>query len=447
MTDGAVGTARVPRLPLMIKLISGYLRLLALGLLGALVFPSCVYDTYDEDLDGNDQAVRLVLQINAIGPDTRADNAGVVEMINSLRIIMINEDGALEVNDKITSADVKKEAAGFSYTYFRFISPGKKRVYLVANEESVGEVRFSDTSDLPSLPTNSLSSLFSHFTAGADAVAAGQNMEKVLGRVYFNNDNTLSGTDGKIYLPYSSTYEITVEDIGGITHLENPLYLVPVATKLDLIFINRREKTAQVDDVLFCSLNRNNYLNARLDPSEQTRQLHEQNVWWIDWLQACSVASQSAQDNVEFNKLWGWIKKYELPLPGEQKIQKSLNPNGDLWVVDALEDKNNPYKLQVGPFYLPESIQPTTHTPDEYDNPEDAPQPGDQLYTLTFKVRNQGEDVSYTIAGIELFDVKALFRGTHVVVTAEFFENEVEIYAEIGPWVKRRFLGFLQEDV
>lgn len=421
-------------------------------LAGMLTLGSCVFEDYDPatpDASQTEDGIRLVMHIRTLGSRYAADNEGApIEMMRSLRIIMIDESGHLEANDRIVSDQTMKEAAGYTYSYMRMISPGKKRVYLVANEEQTGSIGISDMTDLPAgLPLGSMTDLLSYFRAGTESTAMGTNLEKVLNRVYFKSD-LKPNSDGTIYLPYSAVYDIEVNDDTEhpITQLETPLYLVPAATKVDLVFINHRKADAQVEDVLFCNVNPHNYLNAQLEDSEKTRKLEDNEVWWIDWLQACAETSQTAEDNTAFNRQWGWIKYYGMPLPDEKKEARSLNTNGDEWVVDGLVDRNNPSSLKVGPFYLPEGKQPYSPDPDDLIDPDDPPQAGDHRYTLTFKVHNRGTETVYTIEGNVINNLKAFFRATHVVITAEFYENNVEIYAEISPWIKRLFLGYVQEE-
>ena len=435
------------------KFFSTYIGKLMTGILAILALTSCVYDDAEDFADSQADNVRIVLRINTLSSVNTAENSSIVEMIRSLRIIIIDESGYIDVNDRIVTDETAGEANGFDYTYMRVVSPGKKNIYLVANEESVSKVGITDYTDLPtSLPLTNLTSLLSYYSAGSESTARGKNLERVLNRVYFETDYSIMHEGDAVYLPYSSMYEITINEPeedsqSSVTRIENPLYLVPAAVKMDLTFVNYRKNNAQVDDVILYSFNSHNYLNAQLDEKELFRTFNGEKTWWVDWLEACAKASQTAADNEAFNKEWGWIKYYRMPLPAEQKVGISLNPGKERWVVDALVDKNNPDKLKVGPFYLPESLQLDTTSPDEVTDPDDMPEPGDQVYTMTFVVHNEDSEDVYTLPGNRIPNLRALFRATHVEVTVEFHEDQVEIYAEVGPWVKRRFQGYVQEEV
>lgn len=425
-----------------------------LAVMAMLTLNSCIYDATEpgQTADGTGE-VRLLLRLRSMaGAETASDTeSGIVEKVKSLRVIILDAaTGKLEVNQQVTPEQDKNQAAGFEYVFMRMVKPGNKRIYVIANEESVGPVVLTDAEGLPSLPLGSLTALLDYFRPGGESATPGRNLETVLNRVYFRSDPTGVVEDGAIYLPYSSCYDITIEE-APLFEVEKPLYLVPAATKMTLVFVNYRKENAQVDDVIISSLNTNNFLCAQLPEEEQTRQYDEKNLWWIDWLQICAEESQKAQDVTAFNNLWGWIKDYEMPVPEEPMVSRSLNTRNDIWVVDALVDKSRPSKITVGPFYLPESkhLVPATPTGAQDDDNvyyQTANGTYRQSYTLAFKVHDElSEEVSF-LEGYEIDTLKALFRATHVIVTVEFYESQVEIYAEIAPWEKRQFLGFVQQD-
>lgn len=410
----------------------------------ALSSASCVFDKYEEDvaMDNSIDTRQLIIRMKTVGAAHASETSGPVESVKSLRVIIISENGKLEVNQKITDAVAGKDAYNFGYTYITQISSGIKKVYLIANEESVGRVSITDPSGIPSnINTNSLTSYLDYFTH--DAEELGEIMEKVLNRLYFKPDYGKAVEGDKIYLPYSSCYTL---DVADNSRVEPVMYLVPVATKLDITFVNYREDTAIVDDVLIGALHNYNYLNAQLADIEKYRTFENNtNIWWIDWLRACAEATQEAGGDIAINKKWGWIYQYMMPAPSEQLVYQSLHTSSDLWRIPGLVDKANPSRLSVGPFYLPESKNIVDRIyPDESDPEEEDP--NTQTYFLDFKVHNEGVDEVTLLEGYMLGDVKALFRATHVIVTVGMYENEVQIYAEIAPWEKKLFLGYVQED-
>lgn len=410
---------------------------------------SCIFDKYEDDGDAGadgipEGKVQVYFRIKTLGETATPVKTASIEALKSLRVIIIDENGRLDINEKINLEPDESWANDFIYSYRRLLSTGKKKVFLVANEESVGRVALTDASGLPvGLPLSSLSDLLDHFSALSESETMGANFEKVLERVYFNNDFSNIKDGNYVYLPYSSCYEVDLQD-PEINELSTPLYLVPVATKFDFTFVNYREKDAQIDDVIICNVNSHNFLNARLADNEKTRLLNEKPVWWIDWLEACAEASQSALDFDEFNKDWGWIEKYELPV-AEATRPLSIKTTAELWQVPALVDKNNPSSLSVGPFYVPESMNIITQ--EEIDaNPDLDLKEGSQYYTLSFKLRNVGAEEQSYQQGFHISTLGSLFRATHVMITVNFRETDVEIYSEMAPWLRRLFLGFVQQD-
>ena len=438
------------------RILSSYIWSVLISLLAGLVCTSCIYE--DPDTLGADDngGVQLILHLNALGARV-TDNSDVAEKIKSFRIIIIAENGELEINEKLTPDADKDRSNTFLYSYTRRVNPGKKRIYLIGNEESIGQVWLTSTADLPAgIPLTSLSTLLNYYRAGTESTTEGANLEKVLERLYFQNDYSIGREGNTVYLPYSAYYEITVEEDtegngGKLTEIKEPLHLVPAATKFDITFINYREATARVEDVIFRNANTHNFLNAQLAENEKYRSLDlKENVWWINWLNSCATASQIEGGTEYFNDLWGWITGYSMPLPNQPLAEWSFNTMHEEWVIDGLVDKNNPSKLTVGPFYVPESIQPRVlNEEEEAEKPEDERTvliPGEQQYFLKFKVHDDGVDEISIVDGCPLSNLKALFRGTHIKVTVGLYENEVQIYAEIAPWEERKFLGYVQED-
>lgn len=408
-----------------------------------LVLSSCVYDNSPEasqDAPGADD-VQLILRISTVADlaGSRQEENAVIEKVKSLRVIILDDQLNLEANEVVQLPMSDYVASTFTYTYRRNTKSGKKHIFLVANEESVGKVMLTDATGLPQgLPLGSLTALLNSFKSES----SGKNLMTALNRVYYSNhySDLYEGKD--IYLPYTAYYEKTLE-YHAMTETE--MHLVPVAAKFDFVFTNYRRENAQIDEFTISSLNTHNFLNAQLDSDEKTRELDEQEVWWIDWLQACAEASEEAQDPDAFDESWGWIKGYHLPVPGEQLMNLTLRPDaGTDWVIDALVDKANPSRLKVGPFYVPESIRfPAVLPPIDPGAKDQRP---NQLYLLSFKVHDEIVDEVTTLSDYEVPGLNALFRATHVIVTVNLYESQVEIYVEIAPWKERLFLGYVQQE-
>lgn len=434
------------------KTSSQILSTLAITIVGMLL-SSCIYETPDSDADGieDGDGVELTLKIGAVAADS--PTSGIVETVESLRIIMLNESGELEVNEKVQLPLAQYAASKFNYIYIRTLSAGRKNFYLVANEDRVGQVSMTDMSGMPEdLELESLPDLLDYFqpsTGEDNSVRNGQTFENALNRVYFGNDYDDLREGNNIYLPYSSHY---VLDVRTHVKMESDMFLVPVATKFDFVITNYRQKNAKIDDIILSSVNSHNFLNAQLTPEEEERLLDGNKLWWVDWLQKCSVASETADDMVSFNRYWGWIKDYSLPLSGEATVEKILNPNKVNWTIDKLVDKMNPSKLTIGPFYFAESKNPVPeNVEDLIEGVKDADgndieiDYDSQFYMLTFKLHDEDEEEVTVLTGNYIDTLKALFRGTHVVVHVELYESKVDIYSEIYPWNDWKAQGFVQE--
>lgn len=414
-----------------------YTKFMLLGVLFMLALNSCIIDreAYD-DPEPPGGSIRLLLNIKAIAAANSNQDTQLTEAVKSLRVIIITPEGIIEANDLVNLQDDSYISSSFEYTYTTSLSLGNKRIYLVANEESVTKVELTDRTGLPDeLPAGGdLSSLLSYFKRETEKSSThnGPIFEKVLNRAYFNADYSQAVSGNNIYLPYSAYYEIGPEELGA-SRLEHPLYLVPAATKVEFKLTNYRRYYVTFQDILFCSVNSSNYLNAMLDASEQKKTLNGQQVWWIDWMEACARGSQSASDLEDFNDTWGWFKTYQMPLT-ETMVQKSLNPRNDDWTLEAMVDKTNPDKLNLGPFYLPESrnlADPLTLI---------------QNYTLTFKIHDGNGENDIVLEGYEIDTLKTLFRGTHTIIYIDIYEQAMEIYAEIVPWTFQPFWGYVQQE-
>lgn len=427
------------------RLLRTFASLLA-GVAVSASLGSCIYEGEPAPAADELHADGLVdvrIRFKAAAASSEEQTGAPVEKVKSVRVIMIDQaTGALDLNEKIPVGQV--EASVLDQQVNGRVATGKKHVYILGNEESVGAVSLTSVEGLPTeLPLTSLTDLLDYFRfaeeedapAGSPDVI-GAILEKVLNRIYFANHYADISEGGAIYLPYSAMYPLAVS--GKSVTVDEPMYLVPVATKFDITLVNYRAFNVQIDDIMLSSVNSHNHVFAQLHDDETYRQLPGDTsgtkVWWVDWLQQCASDTQTALDNESINTKWGWIKNYYLPLPAEELKEVSLHTDGSLWQIPALRDKDNPSTLSVGPYYMPESINLTEAGS------------ADQAYYLSFRLRD-AQEAEYTwLPDNVLENVKALFRATHVVVTVEFNEKDISIYSQIEPWKPVFFHGYLTED-
>lgn len=424
--------------------------MLLVGVMVTLTMASCVFDRVQdtsEDVDNPDR-VRLVLRINALGNDAKNPD-GVQELVKSLRIIIFDKSGFIEVNEAVDLESEEYLATRFSYLFEATMKANTKRLYLIANEESVNKVELGTDPEFTSdIPRNSLTALLDYFPAEpepeddeADHHFRGPLFEKILNALSFEPDYDSMRSGAGIYLPYASMYELGYFDLNS-AHISRPFYLVPVATKIDFEVVNYRRSDIIFKDILLCNTNVSNYLNARLPEEDRKMTLEGKEVWWIEWLAACSLASQTAEDNVAFNQKWGWIDTYIMP--DDRLAEWSLVPPGETWRMDKIYDKDYPDIKNFGPCYLPEG----KNIIEEVDE-ETGEKSYRHRYSLKFKIldSNAGDfQEELTMDGFELDNTKALFRGTHLKVYIDLYEKAIEIYAEIVPWKLVPFRGYVQQD-
>lgn len=427
----------------MRRSLSIHFRNILLCVIVGLMSGSCIYDNIVEHDSVGEQSdvVRFVFKINAQGAAASQKPDDIVEAVRSLRVIIIDESGCLEVNERVPLSAPEYIAKTFNYIFVRPLKQGNKRVFLIANEESVKEVYLTGSTE--NAPSTSLRTMLDNFKidSGGSADYTGNAFADVLNRVYFKNDYSQMMSGNTIALPYSAYYEVAMSPgaLDEPAQMEQPMYLVPVAAKFDFVFTNYRKYDAYVDDIIISSLNSHNYLNAQLDNSEKRRKLLDgtDNVWWIDWLEACTREAQKADNPNLFNDLWGWIAKYRMPVPDEQMEELSLNKDNEVWMLRKIVDMSDPDKMSLGPYYVPESLN----------IPEG---PAGQSYSLTFKVHDRTGENEYTevttLPDNKIETLKALFRATHVIINVEFYERRTEIYVEIAPWTEKKFWGFVQQD-
>lgn len=442
---------------------------------------SCINEEIIEEVPGHEiykdkPFVSLRISPMSIGS---AVNNGVSEKIRTLRIIMLNEssnESYVELNKLIdftsggTFEGSGENAANFSYLFTRATVPGVKKFYIIANEASINSVSFAlaEGETLPNGLTEgmSLSDLLNNYTAdyvpglaeilednydGPPSIVFGPRgleFQKIMNEVYFEANYVIN--DGTVFLPYTCFYDnlsVGLDDDSSenVSFIDKKMYLVPAATKFDFEFVNYRKANVQIDKFELTNVNNKMFLNAQVGETDQTKNFGGEDMWWIDWLAMCSSESQLAEDTGLFNEMWGWISDYSIP--EETPLMKTLSPSNvdNPWIVGALVDKDNPENLHLGPYYYPESINMVTksvYNPDKniFEDKEM------QAYYLTFYVHEEEVERVFKTDPMEIDTLNALFRATHVVVTVNMYESQVEIYVELAPWVPKQFQGYVEPE-
>lgn len=323
--------------------------------------------------------------------------AGVAELpdnekMKSVRVVVLHADGTVEHNSyfSLENAQIQK-------TILLKVTPNeKKRIFLFANEESVSAVE-SMTGE-----NQTLTDFFESYTDGDSG------FEDAVNGLYFAPDYS----DGKP-IPMSSMYEI---DFPAKGNFDGTFYVVRVATKFMVNFINWRGEDVIVDNFTIASHADKNFLMAHVGNSEQNRLLFNGKTW-INWLKEVSDAS-SEDDDYATTEAAGWLKDYQLPTS-----TKAEYTHGTVIVGKQTIDTENPANSKPGVaenvpvFYLPESKNPKAGATD-----------GEQEYTMTIYINGRSEPFV-----CKLPNLKALFRNTHVVVNITMYHN-LDLSVDVIPF-------------
>lgn len=364
--------------------------------LAALVLPLMVAcSSQEESLLEEISEATLYLNIEPVGL-TRAGTATLPdnEKMHSVRVIVLHSDGTVEHN-KFYSLDGAKEQR---FILLKVTPDEKKKIYLFANEESMSEVE--GVAGINS----TLSAFFDSYGEGTPG------FEETVNSLYFAPDYSA----GKPIL-MSSMYEIDFPEKGVV---EETFYVVRVATKFMVNFMNWRGEEVIVENFTIANHADKNFLMAHVNDSKQNEQLFNGKTW-IDWLKEVSDTS-SEDDDYATTEAAGWLKDYELP---EQADKEKTYTHGRVTVGLPIVDIDNPNNSKPGVaknipvFYLPESKSPKAGATD-----------GEQEYTLTIKIN--GRDEPFVC---KLPNLKALFRNTHVVVDITMY-NSNEIIVDVIPY-------------
>ena len=395
---------------------------------------SVIYDNYPVE-NNPDDLVTLVLNVGLVAP-TRAAADNDRELMHSLRIILLDAetDGQVEYNAHI---DFNTGAESLDYHFIR-TKTGKKKIFLIANEESIAQVGGveSYTDDLTAL----LNKLDTQSMSSEDA-------EKTLKAVWFTPGNYGGANGAKNWIPLSSSYAFEIKEselTADNRRVEKTFYLVHAATKFEFEFINNRSSAVQIEELSISSIADKMYLMAKFEdaPAEEKKgPASYGDLYWIDWLKKVSDETTdhpkdfpddpAEDDNEKVNARFDWIKDYVLPEETDHTLQYLISK--DESAVSPIEQvaipvtatAANPYKLPV--VYFPESKNPASSV-------------GNQNYYLSIKLSDGSEvkefpNVPLTNINDSHANLVTLFRNTHVKITCTFsYEAILTLWVGICPW-------------
>ena len=423
------------------------LLLLVTGLLvSAAGCDSFIYDNYPVGSDPED-LVTLVLDIGLVAP-TRAAADNAREEMHDLRIVLLDDKGAVEYNELIIFDDplteYKEGTPGYQFIRTK---PGSKKIFLVANEKGVNSVQLTDSydgADRATLSGQSLTAVLESRPAVSPDAAEPTDFEDLVKSIYFDPGVDYSGMN----IPLSSSYEFEILNEKAGERVVKEFYLVHAATKFEFEFINNRLSPVQINALSISSIANNMYLMANFGntPAEK-----KEVTWgegevlpWIDWLKKVSEETTAhpkdnpnnpADDNEAINAGFGWITDYELP-PVATHTDREIIPQGSAkkYEIPVGATAANPYKGV-----------PVTYFPESKYVPTDG---GDQRYsfsiTLTDTENSNQKEFQQPLTNIDVngttYDnLAALFRNTHVKITCTLGYDEpqgIDLTLRVGicPW-------------
>lgn len=436
--------------------MKGLIRNIFFLILISLGFSSCIHDSFtgvESDVIDPNKTI-LFLDLKALNPSTMTTPA---EKIKSVRVIIIgnesNEEGIdADYTDNPGETPASKgivecnrlyefpivNASNFSYTLTWESNLGKKSVYVIANEESVG---------------GNLKTTLDQYKETEDA----GNLEEWLQSYSFKPEYAATGNT--IYLPYTYFKTDFMPQAGKV----NPVncWLVPVATKFVFIFHNKRDNRVRINGISMAYANSESYLMPSVDSEAQYMEYGSESLYWPDWLAAVSQASWDYPEfggNEEFNRGTGWITDYYVPNSDNADIFTFIEKDSkEVFYIDAASEVTNDdgtTETVLGShttniFYLPESINyknPTVGSGEEQAVDDNTDDEQTQTFYLTLKIEDpEGGGTPPQFENLPIPNLNALFRNTFVVIEVTFVTGDIEIYAEIAPWNQKIAHGWVSE--
>lgn len=421
------------------------LLVIILMILTAVGFSSCIYDYYpDEPAQGDETVIPPDRTLLLLDIRTLADGASTTpkEDVKSLRVIIINlgtpqlgdqaaVDSIVECNRYIDFPTITAQGVDYTFSWPSVVGP--KAIYVIANEKSIAD----------------------DFSTELDKYKENENPENL--REWLTNyefEPSYPVENNSIYLPYTYSNDNFNPKPGQVNNVD--CWLVPVATKFEFRFNNFRKNQINVDGITFSYVNHSNYLLPHLAPEERIKEFGNQNLSWIDWLAKISKMSQQETgftSNESFNNLYGWITDYALPKPEDFTTQIfvgstdiPLNVTGATIENEGEDDETiTPGVKTLGPVYIAESrnYRDPNINQDESETTDELT--GDQTFYLTLKLTDTGGTTPPDFENLVVPNLKALFRNTHVIITINMTEGDIEVYAEIADWNKKYTNGWVSE--
>lgn len=416
---------------------------------------SCVYEY--NGMEQEDPGIpydQTILVLNVRSLDSGRSGAAPIELVKSLRIIIVNKgwesqeednesvEPTIELN-KYYEFPANIPASGLEHSITWPTVNGPKSIYVIANEESIpyeeslikGDVAFT-----------SFSKFLNSFGENSDPA----NLVNTLQDYYYQPQFTETD-DGSIYLPYTYYIDNVMPTPGQVTPVN--AWLAPVATKFIFNFTNDREYSVNINGISMSFANKANYLFARVADTQQNLEFNGNLLYWPEWLAEISAESWNhtgSSSNEIFNNDNGWISQYYVPTPDDSHEYVFIaEGSGDTFNIPGRTVTDNgeemPFSHTTDTYYIPESINFKNPESEVTDNGGSGSEVAEQTFYLTLLIEDTSLFTAPTFKNVAIPNLKALFRNTYVIVNVKFTDGDIDIYAEIAPWNEKTSNGWVSE--
>lgn len=365
----------------------------------SLLMQSCVYDDIaDEDVNGpadGEKAV-LLLRVEAVGQSRAGDD---IELMHSLRIIILDDKGKVE---RVRTADISSGVNSYKFPLAIPVTPGAKRIFLIANEESVNYETAEGAEPL---------------TAYFNSINEGQGgISDALSEMVFKPDYTKN-------IPMTSSYDVELTPGNN----EETFYVVRVATKFDVTIKNNRSDAVTLNAFCVNSVADKSFLYPKFtregiitvkDGKKGFVFDNDTPLHWVDWLYLACEESQTKPNPPTADER-GWIMEYSVP-SGATHAPEQWAPTGQEIAPNGT--------LTLPTHYCPESCL----LPNPAIDPFHADAKGiEQQYKVALTLTSGDKTRNFEAA---LPNLRALFRNTHVKITITLNELDVVWRIYVNPW-------------
>ena len=455
-----------------------YLPILAASILAAAL-TACHSSKVGEEFTGGPGAaegatVDLTLDMYFLGSDyTRAEAVLPAEQINSLRVVIVDlgidsqgnpvAEPAVERNDLFehvsltTGSDVGLPTGVARLQFPKIRADRRKKIYLIANAEpakqSYLQLQLPDGTQLNSLSIDNNHLFVPDSNGSADIDDATFVSPK---GSYTNNDIP---ANEEMSVPMTAVHTIAIPTIAELTErypsinnsitytLPGKLYVVRAVNKISFEFRNMTCSDEDEQDGIELLVrewsiseinNGGSYLfghpgdNGNLYADKETDYYYNVNAPWMQWLY------DEAERSLSSFYTPAWLTDYELP-SNAQSGEYTFRPGNYTGSADQGSPSDSDGYLLPAPATTAGTTLSTEKRPVYFGESHSG---NPQQYELTFTVWQRTKQQPawnnpYTYRATSTADVsgsfnlKSLFRNTHVVVTVTFRTGRGRINAEV----------------